>query len=159
AYVALAIEQRDLAAVGWAVAAMLLVILAYDQLLFRPLVAWAGKFRFEQSAAKTQSRSVVLDVVRRTRLLAVTLRPSGRALHALSALPLGLRARLPRAPAAPWGDRAWGVIVLMGAAYAVWRIGAFVATEIAIAEIGHVVQLGAITAVRVVVLIALATVV
>jgi NitT/TauT family transport system permease protein len=27
------------------------VILAYDQLLFRPLVAWADKFRFEQTAS------------------------------------------------------------------------------------------------------------
>jgi NitT/TauT family transport system permease protein len=37
-YVALAIQQRDLAAVGWAIVAMRLTILIYDQLLFRPLV-------------------------------------------------------------------------------------------------------------------------
>ena len=36
-------------AVGWAIVAMLVVILLYDQLLFRPLVAWADKFRFEQT--------------------------------------------------------------------------------------------------------------
>src|ERR1700753_2018367 len=36
-YVALAIAQRDLSAVGWAIAAMFVVILIYDQLLFRPL--------------------------------------------------------------------------------------------------------------------------
>ena len=49
-YIALAIERRDLAAVGWAIGAMLVVILIYDQLLFRPLVAWADRFRFEQEA-------------------------------------------------------------------------------------------------------------
>ena len=38
-YIALAIADRDLAAVGWAIGAMLIVILMYDQLLFRPLVA------------------------------------------------------------------------------------------------------------------------
>ena len=31
---------------------MVVVILLYDQLLFRPLVAWADKFRFEQTAAQ-----------------------------------------------------------------------------------------------------------
>ena len=52
-YVALALEQRDIAAVGWAIFAMLVVILLYDQLLFRPLVAWSAKFRFETTAAAT----------------------------------------------------------------------------------------------------------
>ena len=47
-YIALAIEQRNLAAVGYAIVTMLIVILIYDQLLFRPLVAWADRFRFEQ---------------------------------------------------------------------------------------------------------------
>lgn len=42
-YVAKAIEQRDLNAVGWAIAAMTVAIILYDQLLFRPLVAWADK--------------------------------------------------------------------------------------------------------------------
>src|SRR5476651_2614673 len=39
-YIALAIEQKNLGAIGWAIGTMLLVILAYDQLLFRPLVSW-----------------------------------------------------------------------------------------------------------------------
>ena len=38
---------------------MLLVIIAYDQLLFRPVVAWADKFRFEQTASAT--RTDILD--------------------------------------------------------------------------------------------------
>src|SRR5580658_3042712 len=47
-YIALAIEQKNLAAIGWAIATMLIVILLYDQLLFRPLVAWVDRFRVEQ---------------------------------------------------------------------------------------------------------------
>src|SRR5271154_22802 len=43
-YIALAIEHRDLQAVSFAIAAMLVVILIYDQVLFRPLVAWADRF-------------------------------------------------------------------------------------------------------------------
>ena len=47
---------------------MAVVILAYDQLLFRPIVAWADKFRFEQTAAQQRPRSWMFDLVRRTRL-------------------------------------------------------------------------------------------
>ncbi len=50
-YVALAIQQRDLPAIFYAILTMLLVIIAYDQLLFRPIIAWADKFRFEQTAS------------------------------------------------------------------------------------------------------------
>src|ERR1700760_1791923 len=50
-YVALAIQQKNLVAIGLAIMTMLLVIIAYDQLLFRPIVAWADKFRFEQTAS------------------------------------------------------------------------------------------------------------
>src|SRR6185437_17152695 len=49
-YVALALEHRDIRAVFMAILAMLVVILLYDQLLFRPLVAWSARFRFENVA-------------------------------------------------------------------------------------------------------------
>src|SRR5690348_4828997 len=68
-WLAIAIERKDIAAVAMAVAVMALVILAYDQLLFRPIVAWADKFRFEQTAAQQRSQSWVYDLVRRGRLI------------------------------------------------------------------------------------------
>src|SRR5258707_4069726 len=40
-YIATAIAQKNLTAIGYAIGAMLVVILIYDQILFRPLVAWA----------------------------------------------------------------------------------------------------------------------
>jgi NitT/TauT family transport system permease protein len=55
-WLAVAIEQKNILAVAEAVGVMALVILAYDQLLFRPIVAWADKFRFERpppSSART----------------------------------------------------------------------------------------------------------
>ncbi len=68
-YVALAISQRNLPAVGYAILTMLLVIIAYDQLLFRPVVAWADKFRFEQTSSGNAPTSWMLDLFRRTRAL------------------------------------------------------------------------------------------
>src|ERR1700748_302243 len=70
-YVALALENSDIRAVCYAIAAMLLVILAYDQLLFRPLVAWSQKFRFETTAGATASDPWLLRLMRRTRLLSL----------------------------------------------------------------------------------------
>src|ERR1700757_3699932 len=68
-YVALAIKEQNLPAVGYAVLTMLAVIIAYDQLLFRPVVAWADKFRFEQTASGDVPTSWMLVLFRRTRAL------------------------------------------------------------------------------------------
>src|SRR3977135_4486924 len=69
-YVALAIQKQNLPAIGYAMLTMFLVILAYDQLLFRPVVAWADKFRFEQTASASAPTSWMLDLFRRTRVVA-----------------------------------------------------------------------------------------
>ena len=66
-YVALAIQKQNLVAIGYAMLTMLLVIIAYDQLLFRPVVAWADKFRFEETASGEVPSSWMLDLFRRTR--------------------------------------------------------------------------------------------
>jgi hypothetical protein len=52
----LAIDQKDLGAIGWALLTMLVVILAYDQLFFRPLTP-DRQFRFELSAAAEAPQS------------------------------------------------------------------------------------------------------
>ncbi|MBP1142997.1 NitT/TauT family transport system permease protein [Pseudomonas sp. PvP009] len=67
-WLALAIEQKNLAAIAWAVGAMALVILAYDQLLFRPIVAWADKFRFEQTASSKRPRSWMYSLLGHSRV-------------------------------------------------------------------------------------------
>jgi NitT/TauT family transport system permease protein len=62
-YVALAIQNKDLKAVGWAVGAMMMVILLYDQFMFRPLVAWADKFWFEQMVTQSAPHSWFLQII------------------------------------------------------------------------------------------------
>src|ERR1700761_2586254 len=68
-YIALAIEDRNLGAIGWAIATMLIVILLYDQLLFRPLVAWADRFRVEQEPGARVPASWALTMMRRSKLI------------------------------------------------------------------------------------------
>ena len=160
-YVARAIKDQNLAAIGWAVLAMLLVIILYDQLLFRPLVAWSDKFRVELSASGTAPHSWLLAAIRQTRLLGVILQSVGKLLARLPrqrlALPDITLSRVRELSASPWADRAWMAIVLSAAAYSLWSIANFVATELDWTEVGHALLLGFITLLRVIVLIALAT--
>src|SRR3954454_7292113 len=67
-YIAQAIDQRNLAAVGWAVATMFAVIVLYDQLLFRPLLAWSRKFLGDEPDDEDYGRPWFLITVQRARL-------------------------------------------------------------------------------------------
>lgn len=69
-YITLAIASANMRAIGYAILTMFIVILVYDQLLFRPLVAWAEKFKAEQVAEDTkEARSWLINLLHRTRLL------------------------------------------------------------------------------------------
>src|SRR5450432_3497075 len=67
-YIALAIDQRNLTAIGWAIGTMMIVILIYDQLLFRPLIAWVDRFRVEQDPTAQAPQSWALTMMRRSRI-------------------------------------------------------------------------------------------
>src|SRR5271169_1359263 len=67
-YIAVAIEQKNLAAIGWAVFVMFVVVLLYDQLLFRPLLAWSRKFQPESAATEENVRPWFLIMLQRARL-------------------------------------------------------------------------------------------
>lgn len=68
-YIAIAINQANLKAICYAIIAMFVVILLYDQILFRPLVTWAEKFKAENIASEREVRSWLLNMLQRTRLV------------------------------------------------------------------------------------------
>ncbi len=68
-YIALAISHADIKAVGYAIFAMLCVILLYDQLLFRPLMVWAEKFKAETMASEEEPSSWLVNLLQRTEAL------------------------------------------------------------------------------------------
>jgi len=160
-WLALAIEQKDITAVGMAVAVMALVILAYDQLLFRPIVAWADKFRFEQTAAQQRPRSWVYDLVRRTRLIQRLLDPIERSTWRRSRPPRRRRpawSRWRMSPAlARASDIVWIALVLAAAVWALWLVADYADATLGRRDVLIAFGLGALTLLRVVVLIALAS--
>ncbi len=163
-YIALAIEQKNLAAVGWAIGAMLVVILLYDQLLFRPLVAWADRFRFEQQASVEPPQSLVLDVLRRSRIVATLVEPLSRLWQRTYQLPMfahvaGAVASDSYDKGSRWGDRVWIGILVIGAAGCLWEVGQFVITTMSMPDVLQAAVLGFATLTRVVILIAIASMV
>src|SRR3981189_159523 len=117
-YVALAIKEQNLPAIGYAMLAMFLVILAYDQLLFRPVVAWADKFRFEQTAAASAPTSWMLDLFRRAPALRALPYPLGALNKVISSWHLAIPGRLrkPTRSGRPSRivDAAWLAFILAG---------------------------------------------
>ncbi len=160
-YVALAIKQQNLHAIGYAILAMLLVIIAYDQLLFRPVVAWADKFRFEQTASATAPTSWMLDLFRRTRALRALTYPFAALNKAVSnlhiALPSQLRAASRSRRPSRIIDAVWLAFIIAATCYAAWRIYQYLSATLSPSDVFSAVGYGLVTLLRVIVLIALAT--
>jgi NitT/TauT family transport system permease protein len=162
-YVAAAVAARDMPALGWAVLTMAVVILVVDQFFWRPIVAWADKFRLDQSAASESPQSWVYDTMRSSRVVLRLLRALRRTndwLEARLSTLTRLRVRTAQTVSRPaLVDRAYDVL-LIGIVGALAAIGfRFVLTTVGFPEVFRVVGLGAATLLRVVVLIAIATVV
>ena len=160
AYLAQATAERDLGAIGWVLLAMTAVIILYDQLMFRPLVAWADKFRFEQTGAQTAPSSWFLDLLQRSRLLQTVTNPGSLLLRALARrrfAPLREGLATSRPSHSAIADGVWFVAVAAAAALAAWKILAFVAAGVGWDDVLEAVKLGLFTLIRVVVLIAVAS--
>jgi len=169
-YLAAAIDQRDLSAVGYVILVMSLVILAYDQLLFRPLVAWADKFRMENTASASAPESWLLDLIRRTRLINQLLKPMGWILATTARVPVRMPtiARATSAVARPArarrkpskvADAVWALLILLMTLYVVFRVITYVRTGVNLPEVWHVLLLGLFTLIRVLLLIVVASVI
>src|SRR5450432_3362149 len=158
-WIAVAIAQKNLPAIFEAIFAMLVVILIYDQLLFRPLVAWADWFRIDSEQSDDQPESWALNVYRRSRLLDVLTAPFEQMMrwsyhwHPPS---FGLRAAT-REVDSRIADLLWYLLLGLLGLYGAFRIYGFAHANLTWSDLGTAVGLGVITLLRVVILIAIAS--
>jgi NitT/TauT family transport system permease protein len=68
-YLQTAANAGDTRAILWGVVTMIGVIVLLDQFVWRPVIAWAEKFKFEQVEATEAPHSRVLNFLRRSKLL------------------------------------------------------------------------------------------
>src|SRR5580692_2097176 len=161
-WIAVAIAQQNLPAIFEAILAMMIVILIYDQLLFRPLVAWADRFRVSSEPSEEAPVSWALTVYRRSRLLDLMTAPFEQMMrwsyywHPPS---FGLKAAV-REVDSRLADIIWyGLLALLGA-FAAWRIAVFfMEANFSWSDAATAFGYGFITLTRVMVLIGLASLV
>jgi len=164
-YIAKANDAGDWRAIGAAVLTMAIVILLYDQLLFRPIVAWAAKFRVELSEGQDVESSWVLNLIKRTHWLRLGFAPISAAVRSLSFLPIQFPRVLPvrSSPAEQQPSRLvdaiWILLIVAIAAWAAWLTISYIATELNWDEVWRVFVLTFYTLIRVAVLMLLATIV
>ena len=164
-YIAKANDAGDWSAVAAAVVTMGVVILAYDQLLFRPVIAWATKFRVELSASQDVEQSWMLDFLSRTNWVRMISRPIFNGLRSFSLLQIRLGAPKPMnvGGATPIASRVvdvlWYVAIAAVAIWALVGVVQYVGAELGFDEVLHVLVLTFYTLLRVVALMALASIV
>ncbi|MEO8585181.1 MAG: ABC transporter permease subunit [Acidobacteriota bacterium] len=127
-YMAVAIEKGDSRAMAWAIVAMVVMIVACDQLLWRPLVAWSQRFRNADVEGEAAPESWVLNLVRRSAFLRrsrLRRRRRGRKPSKSPAPPAAVTAAGPGAG----GERARnaalvlvGILALVGALLGAWKL-------------------------------------
>jgi NitT/TauT family transport system permease protein len=154
------VKAADVQALGWAVLTMVILILVVDVLFWRPLVAWAEKFKVEESQAEDMPTSRVLDVLRRSHVVSWM---EARLAH--------LDEQVDRQWRRWWGDlgaerseprhwnRALPALLWIVSGLLALRGIVFITTDITADEIARVLGLGAVTLLRVVVVVALAALV
>ncbi len=118
AYLQTAANAEDLAAIGWGILTLVLVIVILDQLVWRPMLAWADRFKLELTESDAPPQSWFYNLLTRAAFLEQIgrlLAPLGRAADALTArlLPPPRPAAAPASGSSPLG---WLALLAFAAA-------------------------------------------
>src|SRR5437879_3967190 len=68
-YLQTAASTGDGKAIAWGLLTMITIIVATDQLIWRPIIAWSDKFKFEQVETKSRINSPLLHLLQHSRAL------------------------------------------------------------------------------------------
>ncbi|MDW8031214.1 MAG: ABC transporter permease subunit [Candidatus Bipolaricaulota bacterium] len=112
AYIHEAVMQGNYGALGWGIGALIFVIVLFDQLVWRPLLAWGNRFKLEMVEGERPPSSWFYEALRSSRLVRWLSehwwRPIFERFDALLGR-LALR-ELQAAPESSWGERIlWGL--------------------------------------------------
>jgi NitT/TauT family transport system permease protein len=125
-YLQTAASAGDTRSILWGVATMIAVIVLLDQFIWRPVIAWAEKFKVEQVESSDTPRSWVLDLIRRSRSLAQirkkTVRPLSERLMQYFSRVRSTDEPEPASAWKTWSMRLLAVVLLAGMSYGVVRV-------------------------------------
>lgn len=154
-FVAQAAAEENLAAICWAIVTMVLVVLLIDVLLWKPLTAWAEKFRITQSESAVRKTSVVLTIIRQSHIdemVAWLFRPVDDLFDTLTR-PLGRTGGRWAADVKSARSRAldvvFTVLVLAACAFGLVQLMLVIHRDAGFGELGQAFVLGMVTFLRV----------
>jgi len=125
-YLQTAASAGNVSAILWGLTAMVAIIVLTDQLIWRPVIAWAQKFKFENVEAVDAPRSPILNLIRRSKALALVSDKTVTPLREKLALHFARANQAASAGAQETTARKWLLRVLAGAVgvgiiYAIFR--------------------------------------
>lgn len=165
-YIYTAMQQADITAQCYAIIAMLIVIFLYDQLVFRPLLAWAEKFKADIDDDDEIYTSWLINLIAKTRWL--------QRLEVFFAIWMdwfinGYKKIIPRRKLAVSvkiqhniGETTaiiWNISLVIGLIATGISLYIFIKQDISLKEVLHVLYLGFLTGLKVFILIVLASIV
>lgn len=162
-YISVAIAQRDIHAVGYAILTMMIVIFLYDQILFRPLIAWSEKFKSESSPDETEYQSWLVDWMRSSSLLKRISSGFGiikdkiinNSFFNHKQLQFPEHQDVTKTPL----DWIWNGLLILGILLGSYYLLSFILSELTLKDIWQVFVLGAFTGTRVIVLIIISSII
>ena len=125
-YLQTAASAGDTRSIVWGVGTMIAVIVLLDQFVWRPVIAWAEKFKVEQVESGDAPQSWVLNLIRHSRSLAQirqkTVNPLGERLMLYFSRVRSSAEPGPRSPWKIWLTRLLAVAAVAGMSYGVVRV-------------------------------------
>ncbi len=160
-YVQTASQQDKLGDIILAIIAMVIMVIGVNFLFWRPMVAWAERFRLGDSAAADKPRSLLLDLIRRSQInewVAKPMQPLGRALDGVTR-PFGLAEHPLRKPVLRQrtGDIVFATLVVLGVVYGVFEALSYIHRSVGWGQFGTAFGDGALTFLRVLVVLIVST--
>ena len=130
-YLQTAASAGDTRSILWGVATMIAVIVLLDQFFWRPVIAWAEKFKVEQVESTDAPHSWVLDLIRHSRSLSEirkrTVRPMSERLMQYFSQVHSADKEEKRSLWKIWLTRIVALALLAGMGYGVVRVGMILA--------------------------------
>ena len=164
-YVGVAVEQGELGHVVWGIVTMIVMILAVNVVFWRPLVAYAERFRLEQTEASQKPKSLVLDLLRRSSWPALAgrgRRAIAQPVNQLMGAATGIddRSLVSHATRRRAADAAFAAVVLAALGWGLYSMLAYIAAgQQGLSVLGQAFGLGFLTLLRVAVVVAVSSVI
>jgi NitT/TauT family transport system permease protein len=160
-YISVALKQQNFNAIIVAILAMVLIIFLFDRLVFRSLVIWSNKFRYESENNAAEDHYWFLSLLLKSFLIRYIVKIFKAFGRFIVNLPMVMTKPISSIPkvSSKWFDLFWYSSLVLVALYAMSYVIKFLSNSISLNEIIYVFGLTGITLIRLVILLIIASII